>query len=206
MKKLFTILAVATLFTFSGSLFAQNLINNGGFEAGTPGQVGSGTLTGWTNTGAADNFLDDCSHMAEWGTTTCPHSGTYQAVFGSVGYASSLSQSVATTAGDSYIVSFWLANDDGADPQKGSFTSINVTFGGTTLIATTDQAQYGWTQYSFLTTAAGPSSTLKFTIEQDPSYYYLDDVSVVQTPEPASLGLLLSGLSLGAGALRKFRS
>jgi flagellin len=201
LKRLLTVVVVAAIFAFSGNLFAQNLITNGGFELGTPAGVGLANLAGWTNTGGLDNFLDNCTYG-----TLCPHSGSYDAMFGSVGYHTSLSQSVNTTAGSSYVISFWLANDDGADPQKGSFTSINVSFGGTTLIAATNQAQYGWTFEQFVVTATGSSSLLAFDIRQDPTYYYLDDVSVVQTPEPASIGLLFSGLGLGAGVLRKFRS
>lgn len=220
MRRLFTILVVATLFALSGSMFAQNLITNGGFEAGTPGGVGFGGFFGWTpvnetdahfNSDSSYSFLDDGSFATDPsnfvpGVVSGPHSGNYMADFGAVGLAAGISQTIATTNGANYVVSFWLANDDGANAANDSTTSIDVDFGGTTLISTTDQARFGWTQYSFLVTATGSSSDLTFDIRQDPSYYYLDDVSVVQTPEPAALGLLFSGLSLGAGALRKFRS
>jgi len=203
------------MFAFSGSLFAQNLITNGGFEMGAPGGVGFGGMTGWApvnettahyNSGAAYTFLDDGSYSYQIAVSG-PHSGNYMADFGSVGMATGIKQTIATTTGGTYDVSFWLANDDGANPQKGSFTSILVTFGSATLINTNTQPEFGWTFYDYLVTASGPSSTLMFDIQQDPSYYYLDDVSVNQVPEPASLALLCSGLGMGAGFIRKkFRS
>lgn len=213
MKRLITIMVGAALFAFSGSLFAQNLVNNGGFELGTPNGVGYGGFYGWTpvnetvahfNSGTSYTFLDDGSYSA---VVSGSHSGNYMADFGSVGKAAGIEQTIATTPGGTYDVSFWLANDDGADPVKGSFTSILVTFGSATLINTTDQPRFGFTFYDFLVTANGSSSVLQFDIQQDPNYYYLDDVSVTQVPEPASLALLCSGLGLGAGFIKKkFRS
>jgi hypothetical protein len=213
LKKLLSMIVGATLFLFSGSAFAQNLVTNGGFELGSPGGVGFGGFPGWTpvnegvahfNSGSSFTFLDDGSYSL---VVAGPHSGNYMADFGSMGMATGIQQAVATTPGGTYEVSFWLANDDGADPLKGSFTSILVTFGTSTLINTTNQPRFGYTFYDFLVTASGPSSMLGFDIRQDPNYYYLDDVSVKQVPEPGSLALLCSGLGLGAGFIKKrFRS
>jgi hypothetical protein len=52
---------------------------------------------------------------------------------------------------------------------------------------------YAYTEFSFIVTATGPS-TLEFGFTSNPNYYYLDDVSVVPTPEPSSLLLLSTGL------------
>jgi hypothetical protein len=55
-------------------------------------------------------------------------------------------------------------------------------------------------------TASGTNTDLRFTIRHDPSYYLLDDVSVVarnnNVPEPGSMALV--GLALaGLGAMSR---
>src|SRR2546430_12937905 len=137
-RKSFIIL-VAVALMFCGNAFAQNLVSNGGFELGSVGGVGYGDFVGWNpvddprslyNTGNALTFLDDCTYG-----NYCAHSGTYMAEFGAVGNSSGIGQSIGTTAGPNYLVSFWLANDDGCSDQRGCFTSIDVSFGGVTLIS-----------------------------------------------------------------------
>src|SRR4051812_2820535 len=214
MESMKRLLGIATLaLMLAGTTQAQNLVTNGGFGMGTPGGGGFGGFAGWTavnetaahfNSGISFTFLDDGTYSSVVSTA---HSGNYMADFGSVGAATGISQTIGTITGNTYQVSFWLANDDGCDGVKGCFTSINVSFGGVTLISDSLQHPYGWTHYTFDVVASGSSSDLTFDIQQDPNYYYLDDASVVQqAPEPASLTLLGSALGLGAGFIRRFRS
>ena len=185
-------LAVLALLT-AGTSVAQNLINNSGFEAGTAGWYATGNQDGYTS-------VNGCSD------TTCPFAGNLQAWFGAVNAPGGLAQDVATTAGANYEVSFWLANDgNDADIMPGDHTSIEVTFGGVTLMAENDAVAYGYRFFDFVVTANGPVSALNFSVRQDPYYYYLDQVTVTETPEPASLTLLGSALGIGAGFIRRFR-
>src|SRR5208283_5928083 len=78
-----------------GTLSGQaNLVVNGGFE--------TGDFTDWTVTGGG-NFVDDGSSS---GIT--PHTGNYVAEFGASGEIDYLSQTLSTTHGASYLLSFWL--------------------------------------------------------------------------------------------------
>jgi hypothetical protein len=174
-----------------GSSSAQNLINNAGFE--------TGDFTGWSIFNGQDPYDDTFVAGCGW-SAVCPNSGDYQALFGSVDEPRGISQDINTTAGNTYEVSFWLANDGGS-PQ-----SITISFAGVPLVVAGDSNGYGYTFFDFLVTASGSVSSFEVAAYNEPAYYSLDDVAVVETPEPASLVLLGSALSFGAGFIRKVRS
>ena len=112
-----------------------------------------------------------------------PHSGSYEAALGAVGSLSYLSQTLATTAGTSYLLSFWLNSPDGQTPNE-----FQVSWNGTTLFDETDLPAIGWTNLQFVVTATGTSTVLQFGAQDDPSYLALDDVSVVPTQAGSSGG------------------
>ncbi len=120
-----------------GSTGGGNLVANGSFET-------SG-LSGWT--------LGGNSGASPWGPQifidTQPESGAHAAGMGSVGSDGTLSQTIATTAGKTYTLSFWLQNEaDGANDFK-------ATWNGQTLVSLTDAAQSGYKQYTYTVTATG---------------------------------------------------
>ena len=164
------------------SLFLQKqVIENGGFE--------TGDFTGWTLSGDTSNTFVDVGFFS--GIT--PHSGSYEAVLGtsvSLGY---LSQTLPTTAGASYLLSFWFANPF-ADP--GEFL---VSWNGNTLLDVTNPAASGWTNIQFTVTATGTSTVLQFGFQDNYDFFSLDDVSVVsavQSQSPGITGISLSGTNL----------
>src|SRR5205085_3856085 len=65
---------------------------------------------------------------------------------------------------------------------------------------------FGYTEFMYEVVAAGPVSTLSFSISNEPGFYRLDDVSVTAVPtavpEPASVFLLGTGV---AALLRRRR-
>ena len=161
-----------------------NLITNGGFE--------TGNFSGWVQGGSLDFF--------EVGAFE-PHSGTYGAFFGALDPADPniLTQTFATTSGQSYTLAYWLKQ--------------YVSFGGMSFSASIDNwvstlgdfgnGAFDWTEKSYSFVATSATTTLGFKAFNGPSLWYLDDVSVDASvvPEPGTLALL----ALGAAFLRTSR-
>jgi hypothetical protein len=122
-----------------------------------------------------------------------------QAVFfgTSTGDYDSLSQTITTTPGDSYTISFHL-NVDEITVNQGFI----VDFGTSQLLNLLNNGTNG-TQ-TFDVVASGSSTTLDFLGYNVPANTFLTDVSVTQdevaTPLPAALPLFATGLG-GLGLL-----
>ena len=176
---------------------ANNLVSNCGFE--------TGDFTGWTGTTTTDLFSGvDNGNTHAIGTT--PYEGNFEAFLGSTGPSTTLSQTLATTAGGTYNIEFALLNDT---TQLNPYTnSFSVMFDGATLFSETDVAADAYTLYSFSGTATSASTTLSFTSRNDQGDFDLDSVSAASTsssvtPEPSSFLLLGTGLLGGMGVLRR---
>jgi hypothetical protein len=146
------------------------IVVNGGFE--------DGNLTGWTLDGSSkDNGVTTES--------TYVHSGSYGFVMGqydppNLGY---LDQTLATAAGQQYVLSLWLANPD--NPDAATPNQFNVQWNGTTVFNQTNIPFTAWTNFQFLVTATSTSTVLRFGFEDKPYYLALDDVSVIPFSPPA---------------------
>jgi len=172
-----------------------NLVQNPGFENSQDSGNGTATSTPfWTvSSGFGTDFV-----FTDGGTTQSggsANSGLWYAEFAATSAASAqsatLSQSIATTAGTYYTVSFFLAN------FGGPHDTFLATFGGQTVLSLTDAPAFSYTKYTMVIKATSANSVLAFTGEQDPSSFGLDDVSVEAGPAPVMGGGLLS---LGAAA------
>jgi len=168
-----------------------NLVANCGFE--------TGTFADWT-LGSNTSYFGVSGEYA--------HSGNYGAYLGAVVASFSggnqLSQALTTTAGDDYTLTYWLENIGG--PENG----FEALWNGSVIASSefTNAAPFQWTEYTFSGLAAtGSSTTLQFNAYQLPSYFGLDDISVVQStsaiPEPSSLLLLGTGLLGILGTVRR---
>ena len=177
--------AMAASLSFATHASAQNLVTNGDFE--------TGDLTAWTESpGSGDTSV------------TTPFDGftpfgNDAAYFGAVGFVDYISQTLATTAGQTYDLNFEFGSD-GATPNE-----FIVTWDGTTL---SDQvnipATGGFVDVDFTGLVASTNSTtLSFGGRNDPAYLALDNVSVTAVPEPATVALFLGAGSLGFVALRR---
>jgi Protein of unknown function (DUF642) len=91
-----------------------------------------------------------------------------------VGSDGTLSQTIATTAGQTYTLSFWLQN------EASGTNDFKALWNGQTLLSPTDAPKSGYTQYTYSVTAAGNASTLEFSARNDPSQWDLDNVSLAQ--------------------------
>jgi hypothetical protein len=149
------------------------LVQNGGFE--------TGDFTGWTQSGSIDGYENIVSdpaftHSGQFGARISPYNLYY------------LTQTLATTPGQSYLLSFWLNNSDGDGPNQ-----FLAGWGATTLINETNVGALTWTNLQYLVTATGTSTTLQFGFQNVPYYFGFDDVSVTAVRQPVLQPPLKSG-------------
>lgn len=199
MKRLLlgTLLAAA----LSAPVCAAELVTNGGFE--------SVQFTGWSHT--FNNLVGPIS-------ISDVHSGTQAALFGSSeGFSDTLSQTLATVAGQNYTLTFWIGSNLVLPTAP-----VNAHFE-----AALDGVWFAWTNASDFTydlytanfVAASNATVLSFTAFNDTGYYLLDDVSVIGqrgdygvgvdlptgVPEPTSWALMTLGVGMAGFCLRRRR-
>ena len=187
MKASFILAGVALAFATPAA--AQELVTNGGFE--------TGNFSGFTQTGNREStFVRRDPQLAV--------SGAYGAAFGPAGSIGGITQTLATNAGQSYLISFDLVNFRG---QSTNF--YDVLFGGVSLFSATNSAAFGYTNFSTTATAVGVSTDLAFNFRHDPSFFGLDNVSVTAVngavPEPATWAMMLVGFGAVGVSLRRRR-
>jgi hypothetical protein len=152
-----------------GTAVLTNLVTNGGFA--------TGDFTGWTLTDHDNGNFEHIVTQQSSVDAIQPHSGNYEYEIGTGDQDSELAQTIVTVPGNTYQVEFWLANPAG-DPQVGE-TDFSADFGGTQLLSLMNSDVQGYTGYTFDVTATGSSTSLQFFAQNNPGFWYLDDVSVV---------------------------
>jgi hypothetical protein len=170
----------------AGSASAANLLVNGSFE--------TGDFTGWFNTGNTG-----LTSVQGPGSVYAAQDGSHYVYFGAVGSDYGLNQTFSDTAGQSYIVSYWVAANEGGT------SDVNAYINGTLLQSINPVPIQPYTEYSFSFVGTG-SDTLTLGLRDDPSFDALDNVSVTATsagvPEPAAWAMMISGLFGMGVALR----
>ncbi len=187
---------VRTLLVFAAAMivlcapmtFAQ--LTNGGFE--------TGDYTGWTTGG---NFEFTQVVSGPFYVYNGAQEGSFYSTQGPVSSDGTLSQSFNDTAGQQYVLSFWLAAV-GDDPSD-----FSAQVNGVNVFSQNDPNNGGvWTDYTFQFTGTG-HDTISFAFRDDPAYTALDNVSVSPVantvPEPSSFLLMGSGVLGLAGVIRR---
>jgi VCBS repeat-containing protein len=132
----------------------DSVIANGDFEAGD--------FSGWTLAGNTDST----------GIDPQSDNDNLSAYFGAVGSDTLLSQDVATTAGQQYVVDFRLAGggSHGVD--------FSASWNGVAFTSLVNASLSDYTEFQYIVTGAAGSSHLEFALRNDPDFWRLDDISV----------------------------
>jgi hypothetical protein len=204
-------------FAFATTANAE-LVTNGSFELPainatlTDGQnpvlyryerINAALLSGWTVEGTTIAVIDTVP--GKWEADAGDQYVNLESSFGAA-----ISQSLATSPGQQYQLSFAYAADPFADSGSNDGT-LRVFWDGVLVdsVSGTDTtlSDLSWTTYTYLLTATQSTTALRFADVTGVSFVgaYLDDVSVVSAvPVPASLWLLGSAIvAIGAASGRR---
>ena len=190
MKKLFiTTLLSLPILASAGPVLSSELLVNGSFESDLQAH---GTysiranLTGWTGGANGIELRDAVAGAAYDGNNFIELD---------VRANSSISQSFATTIGQSYLLTFAFAARPGS--KNAASNGINWSAGDMSDIAFGLDINSSWTLANATFVATGNTTTLTFNAIgiSDAVGTSLDDVSVRAIPEPASYALVLLGLA-----------
>ena len=183
-------LGVAALMLSAPMISRADLVSNGSFE--------TGNFNNWTLGGNSAFGVFVCASGSIFQTSVCTTtSGNYAAALGPPNSTATLSQSLVTTIGTQYTLSFDLRNDNIGQPAANSFAA---SWGGTTLLSETNAPTSSYVHESFDVSGSQANTLLQFTFYNNPGGFYLDNVSVVPgtVPEPSTVSmfgaLLLAGM------------
>lgn len=182
-RRFFCAVAVVSAVVASGGTAsaAVNLVRNGSFEkpvvpVGSFQNFATGqSFTGWTVTGAtgvvsvvsgsfqSQGFTFNAKAGAQWIDLTGPGSKT----------ATGVAQSIATTAGTTYQLTFWVGNINDPGGIFGVSSTVKVLVNGVLKLTAVNSLQptnhkQAWKEFTLPVTATSSHTTISF-INGDPS-------------------------------------
>ncbi len=143
------------------TLVDGNLVANCGFE--------TGSFSSWSLSGDPTfTFV----------SSDCAHSGTFGACLGPVNGLGFMAQQLATTADQTYTLTYWLRN-------AGRPSHFQVYWNGDLIFDEVDSPDFPYTQFTIDgLVATGDTTELKFGFFNVPDFYYLDDIAVLAQSSP----------------------
>lgn len=178
-------LCIAALAASFFAVSAHAQIVNGGFE--------TGDFTGWTvNDPTNFTLIGNDTAFGNNHTQYYANLGAYD--YGTPSTLGELSQTITTTPGDVFNVSFALSND--------GFTlnQFNVLWDGAVVFSMTNLPQaigYAYTTYSISNlVATGSTAKLTFQYNNESDFFRLDDVTASAVPEPSTISFAALGLGI----------
>jgi len=171
--------------TLSSSVLAQNLVLNGGFE--------TGDFSNWTQ--ARDTDFTEVLSSASDPDAPSPE-GAYHARFGPLDNGD-IFQNFGTSVGTIYRVSYFLYTGTSSSTRRTFEARVGTPGSLITLETLTNPAIFaGYVQRSFTFTATSTTSRIRFTFQNDPDYWRLDDVFITRAvpeidPSRSRLPLLI---------------
>ena len=199
-------LAAASGLALAGQANAAAFMN-GGFEQGpftAPGTfvtlgTGDTSITGWKVVSGTVDYVGTYWQAAE-GTHSVDLSGTGPGA---------IEQTFDTVAGKQYTFNYFVGGNPDGDPF---FKPLTVAaYDGSTLIANASQsgvrvgtrANMIYQPGSFTFVASGSSSTLRFSSNTGTAYGPVLDAVSLAVPEPSSWAMMIGGVGLIGGAMRR---
>jgi hypothetical protein len=184
--------------------FEQPVVSQGNYESFAVGSTG---ITGWTVIGPAGSNVDLINDTFMYqGTTINAESGVQSVDLSGTSddAGDGLSQTVATSVGTTYELSFWVGRASYTDAGTGATDlSINGSLIGTYTNPNTTPNQVNWMNFTYDFIATTASTDIAFTTHESllGEEVGLDNVSLnavaSAVPEPSSLYLA----ALGAAAM-----
>ena len=195
------IFCIAALFCAIAWSASANLVADPGFEASADGLGPHPFSASWTN-------VDPSMNSGAGGDSTFAHSGNNYAFLGATPGNGTLSQALAgLVVGQSYNLSFWLANDITVGLPAGNF--FTVGFDGAFVFSVINQAAFGYTQFTISNLVyTGTNNNLEFIYNHNNDFWRLDDISLEAAGVPEAFSTIWLALpALGAlGVLHLSRS
>ena len=185
-------MVIVAVCVLASSAFAANLIKNGGFEKPVVPTANftlfatGQTFPHWTVVGASGNMAIVSNDFSQNGFTFHPKGGKqFVDLTGTSNTPTGIAQTVATTPGAAYTLTFFVGNVVNPGGIFGTTSTVNVLVNGTQVFtATNSQGKAGtgvWQKFTTTITATSAQTTIAF-INGDPpgdTANGLDSVSLV---------------------------
>ena len=169
------------------------LVGNGGFE--------TGDFTDWNFSADTNNIVDSVDatdvfagipFIAGVNDSLFIHSGIYGLCLGQYGKLGSLSQTLPTTPGAQYLLSFWLDCPTNS-PGDGVVEFLAMWNGAQVFQEPNTTGVFTWTNVQLVVSATETSTALEFAFRNDPGAWGLDDISVTALPTPTIQAVTQAG-------------